>query len=79
MMCEMRQWIKRPSGLVDRRELPELTSSAAIDRSWRIPEGGTLLLPEPEKFLPTYPADRPWGYAPARIPWTPAYPLVEFL
>lgn len=78
-MCKMTQWITRPSGLVDRRELPELTLSAAIDRSCEVPEGKVLLRPKPEEFLPTYPVDGPWGFAPVRIPWAPAYPLAEFL
>lgn len=60
-------WIRRPSGLIDQREVPELTLDAAIERSWTIPAGSRLLRPEAEQYLPTYPL--PTWHIPACIPW----------
>ena len=57
--------IHRRSGLLEPFEPPELTIDAAIDRGWEL--HGRLLEPKAEEYLPTYPVDRPWGFAPARI------------
>jgi hypothetical protein len=48
---------------------PELTMDAAIRRGWELDDDDQLLVPKQEEYLPTYPVDRPWEFAPARIPW----------
>ena len=60
--------VRRPSGLAVPFEPPELTMDASIDRSCETSDSG-LMVPKQPEYLPTYPADRPWMFAPARIPW----------
>ena len=66
-MCEVT--VRRPSGLLVPFDPPELTLDKAIERNWQRRDDGQLLEPKAEEYLPTYPLGRPWGFAPARIPW----------
>ncbi|HWM96730.1 MAG TPA: hypothetical protein VNO54_06700 [Streptosporangiaceae bacterium] len=46
--------IKRPSGILERRELPGLDVADAIERNWHGRDGdGRLLLPNQPEYLTT--------------------------
>jgi hypothetical protein len=65
--------VARPSGLLAPFEVPELTIEQSIDRGWELSSVLQLMVPKPEEYLLTYPVDRPWAFAPARIPWSVEY------
>lgn len=71
--------VRRASGLAVPFEPPELTVEKAIDRNWQLREDSRLLEPKPDEYLLTYPVDRPWGYAPAQIPWHDDYDYGAFI
>lgn len=60
--------VARKSGLAVPFDPPELTMEASIERACVVGDSG-LLEPKSEEYLPVYPVDRPWMFAPARIPW----------
>ena len=59
----------RRGGLLVPFDVPELTIDDAIERGWQRRDDGRLMEPKPDEYLPVYPVDRPWAFAPARIPW----------
>lgn len=71
--------VRRASGLAVPFDPPEVTSEAAIERSWEFSCEGRLLLPKRPEYLKTTPLPcwcslrYPWGFAPARIPWHDEY------
>lgn len=57
--------IRRPSGLLQPFDPPELSIGEAIERGWHLERGASLLLPNPIEYLPTFPA--PAGRAPTYL------------